>query len=146
MANRIMLKGRYEHEEAVAAGTIKPGMLIEQIDGDKVQAHSTEGGYAERLVAVEDALQGKSVADSYSAGDVVSFAAVLPGSECQMLLKAGESVSIGERLISGGNGTVICQHSEASTTTVRQIIAVSREVKDLTPSGSVDTLITVRML
>jgi hypothetical protein len=144
--NRIHLKGDFQREELVAAGTIKPGYLIEQTSAGKFQAHSTEGGYAERIVAVEDALQGNTISDDYSADDLVSANIEAPGNVVQMYLKAGENAAIDDDLISAGDGTLIENGSETSGTTVRQIIGKSQEAKDLSGSGAVNTLIAVRLL
>ena len=59
---------------------------------------------------------------------------------------AGENVSIGDKLISAGDGTLIANGSETSGTTVRQIVAIATEAEDLSGSGAVDTLIEVRVL
>ena len=42
--------------EAVAAKTITPGMLLELTSAGKVQAHSVEGGDAMPMIAFENAL------------------------------------------------------------------------------------------
>jgi hypothetical protein len=146
--NRIHLVGKeFRREEAYAAAAISPGDLIEITSAGKFQVHSTEGGYAERLVAIEDVLNdGKTISDDYSADDLVSANVELPGNEVQMYLKAGETAVIGSKLISAGDGTLIVNGSESSGVTVRQIIAISSEAKDLSGSGAVDSLIRVRLL
>ncbi len=145
--NQIHLVGDFRREEAVAAGAIKPGMLIEETSAGQFQAHSTEAGYAQLLFAEVDALQGGSLeaADDYAAADLVSANVELPGNEVQAILKAGENVSIGDLLISAGDGTLIANGSETSGTTVQQIIAVAREALDLSGSGAVDTRMKVML-
>lgn len=146
MSNQIHLTGEYfRREEDTAAATVKPGYLLEKTDEGKVKAHSTEGGWAERAFAVEDALQGDTTADSYSADDVVSYNLEQPGNVVQAWLKAGEDVSSGDALISAGDGTLIADGSESSETTVRQIIAYAEEALDLSDSGDADTLMAVRV-
>jgi len=143
--NRIHLVGEWRREEAAAAGTISPGMLIEEDSNGEFQAHSTEGGTAMRLVAVEDALQGNTIDDDYSADDLVSANVEQPGNEVQMYLKAGENVAIGADLISAGDGTLIADGSEDSLTTVLQRIGKAREALDLSGSLAVNTLIRVML-
>ena len=143
--NQVHLIGDFRREEAVAAGTITPGMLIEEDSAGEFQAHSTEGGRASLLFAEVDALQGNTLDDDYSADDLVSANVELPGNEVQAFLKAGENVSIGDELISAGDGTLIANGSESSGVTVAQIIAVAREAEDLSGSGAVDTLIRVML-
>lgn len=146
MANQIHLIGDFLADEAVADAALSPGHLIEKDSAGEVKKHATEGGYAERMVAVEDALQGKTTADAYSAGDRVFFHRYYPGAKCQMYLKVGENVAIGDKLISAGDGTLIANGSESSGTTVRQIIAIAEEALDLSGSGAVTTLMDVRIL
>jgi hypothetical protein len=144
--NQVHLIGDFRREEAVAAGTITPGMLIEEDSSGEFQAHSTEGGYAMRLFAEVDALQGNTLDDDYSADDLVSANVELPGNEVQAFLQAGEDVDIGDKLISNGDGTLIAEGSASSGVTVKQIVAIAREAEDLTGSGAVDTLIRVMLL
>jgi len=144
--NQAHLVGDFRREEAVAAATITPGMLTEETSAGTFQAHSTEGGYAVRLFAEVDALQGNTLTDDYSALDLVSANVELVGNEVQAFLKAGEDVSIGDNLISAGDGTLIAEGSASSGVTVKQIIAKAREAKDLSGSGAVDTLIRVMLL
>jgi len=146
MANQIQLTGGFIHEEADASGVVKPGMLLELTSADVVKAHATEGGYSERAFAVEDALQGDTVDDSYADGALVSYHLVEPGAKVQALIKAGEDISIGDRLVSAGDGTLIAEDSVASGTTVKQIIAVAAAACDLSDSGDADTLSAVRVM
>lgn len=103
---RIHLKGSGRHEEAVASGTITPGMLLVQDANGKVKAHATAGGTAERNYALEDALQGKIISDNYSSGDVVGYVSAQPGDNIYALLAAGEAVTRDEFLTSNGDGTL----------------------------------------
>lgn len=141
--NQIQLKGDFRGEEAIAAASITPGHLVEETSSATFQVHSTEGGFAIRRVAVEDALQGKTITTVYLANVRVFTNLQVPGNECQMFLKAGENVSIGDKLISAGDGTLIANGSEDSLTSVKQIIGVAREAKDLSGSGAVATLLRV---
>lgn len=148
MSNQIQLIGGFRLEEALASGEVKPGMLLEQTSAAAatVKAHSVEGGYAERMFAVEDALQGKTVDDAYATTTRVTFHVVNPGAVVNALIKAGSVVSIGEKLISAGDGSLIPNGDEDSLTTVAQIIAIAQEALDLSDSADVNTLATVRVL
>ncbi len=144
--NQVHLVGTFRREEALAASTITPGMLIEQIAAGTVQAHSTEGGYAVRAFAEVDALQGNILTTNYAAAALVSANIELVGNEVNAMVKAGEDIAIGDLLISAGDGTLIENGSEASGTTVRQIIGVARETLDLSGSGAVNTLCRIMLL
>ena len=144
--NKAHLTGDFRHEEARAADTISPGMLIELDSSGEVVPHSTEGGYAERTFAEVDALQGNTLDTDYSDDDLVMINVEQPGNDVQAFLYVGESVAIGDELISNGDGTLIANGSEASGVTVKQIIAIAREAKDLTVSGAATSLMKVRVL
>jgi hypothetical protein len=148
MDNQIQIKGGFRHEEGLASGTVAPGMLLEitSAAADTVRAHATEGGYAERAFAVEDALQGNTIEDDYSAADLVSYHLVEPGAVVQALIEAGANIAKGDKLISAGNGNLIENGTEATATTVVQIIAIAMDACDLTATGAVDTLCKVRVL
>jgi hypothetical protein len=145
-AKRIMLAGEFRGEEDLADGTVSPGMLLERTSTPKVKAHATEGGYAERAFALDDALQGNTVATDYATGKLVFYALAFPGAEVQAILKAGENVAIGAKLVSAGDGKLIAEGSVSSGVTVKQIIAIAQEALDLSGSGDVDTFIAVRVL
>jgi len=143
--NQIQLKGDFRGEEANAAASITPGHLTEETSAGTFQVHSTEGGFAARRVAIEDALQGNTITTVYLVGVRVFTNLQVPGNECQMFLKAGENVAIGDKLISAGNGTLIADGSEDSATTVKQIIGIAREASNLSGSGAVATLLRVML-
>jgi len=146
MSNRIQLKGFGRQEEAVAAGTITPGNLLEVDSAGKVVVHNTEGAASERAFALEDALQGNNQDQDYSSGDVVTYLLATPGDEVSAFIKAGGTIAIGDILISAGDGTLIKEGDAASGTTVVQRIAVALEAVDLSTSGAVATRIPVRVL
>lgn len=147
MENTIFLKGvKLDESSKEAVAAILPGMLIEETSAGKLQAHSTEGGAAERFVACEDALQGKTTADAYAAGEYVTAVLALPGAECNMVLEAGQNVAKMDNLVSAGNGKLIAAAAVSSGVTGAVVVAKACEAKNLTASGAVDTLIRVRFM
>ena len=138
--NQILLTGERQVEENVAAGTISPGMLIELESADKVQAHSSAGGVGEKAFAVEDALQGNTVDDDYSADDLVSYVIAHPGDQVNAILKAGETAVIGSKLISGGDGTLTVYSASG------EVVAVALEALNLSGQGAVATRIKTRIV
>lgn len=149
MANRIHLIGSGRLEEDIAGAALTPGHLIEAYNASgtkKVRKHSTEGGYAERGFALEDALQGREIDTAYAADERVSYVLAAPGDVVYAYLKAGENVAIGAKLISAGDGTLIAEGSASSGTTVKQIIGQAEEALDLSASGATDTRLAVRVL
>lgn len=157
MNQKIHLAGSVRAVEGTAAGTILPGHLIEQA-ATGFQVHSTAGGFAERIFAQEDALQGGTVQGVYRNGAYVGYTvsgidavgpdpvqayAELPGNLTLAFLKAGSNYTVGLKLISNGDGTL-----KPTTGTPSQIIAIVPLgfALDLTASGAVATLSPVRIL
>jgi hypothetical protein len=97
-------------------------MLCEVTTAGKIQAHSTEGGYAERLVAQEDALQGKGVDTNYSATAIVLLAVAAPGDVFNMLVASGEDGVPGAAVCSNGDGLLECTDNMTSAGVLKQII------------------------
>ena len=144
---RIHNKGTlWIHDEAVAAGTISPGMLTEVTSAGKVQAHSTEGARAERLIALEDALQGNGVDTDYSALDIVTLAVAMPGEVFNLLVASGEALNPGDEVVSAGDGTVISTSSIASATTINQVIGRVDASEDAFTALATDTLKAIRLV
>jgi hypothetical protein len=126
-------------EELVAAGTITPGMLVEIDANGKVQAHSTAGGNAAPMFAVEDELQGNGIADDYSAADQVQVWSPGRGDMVYALLADGENAAIGNYLESDGNGKLQV-HSPSSEGAEYPLgpIAIAREAVDMSGSSAAD--------
>ncbi len=149
MANRIHAKGTYRHEEAKAnEADIYPGMLLVLDGNGEVGMHGTEGGTIgdEVLIAEEDALQGNTVDTVYEDDSIVSHLIPNKGSVVRMLLEDGEDVSIGEKIISAGNGLVKSYDNIGSGRTVAHVLGVTIEEMDLTGSTATNTLIMVRVV
>jgi len=144
--NQVHLIGTFRREEADAAVILSPGMLAEYESAGEMQPHSTEGGDALLMFAVEDALQGNTLDDDYAVGDLVSANIEAAGNDVQAFLKVGENVAIGDELISAGDGYLIANGSESSGVTVKRIVAIAREALDLSGSGDVTTLMRVTLL
>lgn len=142
---RIHNKGDYRLEEAEAGGAITPGMLIKVNSEGKVVVHTTEGGFAENAFAAEDQLQGNTISDAYSSGDIVTYLLPYKGSSINALLKAGQDVNKGDALISNGDGTLKAESDASSGTDVKQIVAYAEEALDLSGSGAVNTLVAARV-
>ena len=135
MANTIELKKYVDIiKEVTAAGTIKPGMLLERTSAGKVQAHSTAGGIAERVFAIEDALQGNDISDDYSADDLVRCSFFLPGEEANALLADGENASIGDLLESHGDGYLQVAVDSGGA----EPVGVALEAVDMSGSSAAD--------
>ena len=93
-------------QDAIASGTIYPGMALERTStDDTVQPHSTEDGkVAAGLIAVEDELQGNGITTVYTADNRVLFRSFLPGDEANLKIALGQNIAIGDKLTSNGDG------------------------------------------
>jgi len=147
--NTILLK-KYvaKRQEAIAAGAITPGMLIERTSADKFQAHSSAGQPAARLFAIEDELQGNTISDAYSAADRVQAEVCDPGDMVYALLAAGENVAIGAKLESDGAGALqaYAAGSAGEVEYPASLVAIAREAVDNSASGATATRIKVEIL
>ena len=144
---RIHNKGTlWQKEELVAASTISPGMLLEVIAAGTIQAHSTEGGRAERIIALEDEFQGKTVDDDYSADDPVQIAVAVPGEVFNLLMAAGEDGAPGAAVVSGGDGTVVCVDNVSSTGVITQVIGYIDASEAAFSTLAANTLKAIRLV
>jgi len=143
--SRIHLKGMGRHEEADAAGVVRPGQLLRlNVDGCVVP-HNIVSGQAERLFALEDALQGRPVTTDYASGEMVSIVIANPGDEIYAWLTVGQSVSKGDFLGSDGFGHLVAA-DESGLTQGIDSLAVALETLDNSESGDVNARIKVRVL
>lgn len=131
-------------EELEAAGTITPGMLIEVTSAGKVQAHSTSGGNALKVFALEDELQGNGIDVDYDSGDQVQCWIPGRGDQVYAFLADGESVAIGDFLESNGDGKLkkhtapIDSASDVTTIYAECIVGQATEAVDMSGSSGVD--------
>jgi hypothetical protein len=145
-ARRIHSKGPFTREEydAGEAG-IYPGMLLKLASDGDVEIHDDENGRAEALFAEEDASQGKTVDDVYIVDNVVSCILPQLGCEIRALIQDGQDISIGDRLVSAGDGTLKALGTLDSEAVDVFVIAVAMEACDLSGSNSSNTLCRVRI-
>ncbi|QDP54881.1 MAG: hypothetical protein Unbinned3891contig1000_79 [Prokaryotic dsDNA virus sp.] len=123
----IVLSGADVHvvsEEKLAGGAITPGHLVGRNASNAVVVHASAGGNAEKMFALEDALQGNTIDDAYASGDRVSLAICSPGTVVYAYLAVGESCDPSDFLTSNGDGTL----KVATSTDAR--IAVPEETLD----------------
>jgi len=94
-------------EERLANAALYPGHILTLNSSNKVLKHATADGLAKPLmVALEDELQGNGINDAYAADDVVQVGIFRPGDVVNVLLKDGQTATIGKVLCSAGDGTV----------------------------------------
>lgn len=110
--NRIALKTAHRYDEGVAAAALYPGHVVEKTSAATspatVQKQSSYGKKAERLIALEDALQGKIISQAFATSDIVPLLMGDPGDLAYLRLPAGAAaVTKNAKLILNGDGCVV---------------------------------------
>lgn len=99
------LEPQQKEAKVQTAKTIYPGMLVEYVTNDEtVQPHSTKAGNAALMVAIENALEGDEIGDSYAAGERCQYVHLRPGDEFLAYIADGENIAFGDLLESNGDG------------------------------------------
>jgi len=112
MARTILANGNGRRSEGLlTAVAVPPGTLLERVAGAATfQAQSVAeaaGTYPEKMIAMEDYLQGKEVGTSYTASTRVQIYHAQSGDEVYMMVEDGEDIAIGDILTANGtNGTL----------------------------------------
>ena len=127
-------------KEGIASGAITPGHLLERTStADTLQVHAVAGGRAQRHFAIEDEHQGKEIGDAYSSADRVFFRTFQPGDRVYALIKDGENIAIGDKLVSGADGTLQKAAADSSGTILEQdVVAIALEACDMSGSSGED--------
>lgn len=145
--DKIEIAGQFTRvEHVVGAAGIYPGMLCMINSDDEIVVHDTEGGDGECLITMEDVYAGNTVDDVLTSGEREQCLIPHPGAVFQGLLESGQTVVVGEKLVSAGNGKFIAEDAAASAGVVKKVFGVAREACDLSGSNDVDTLIKIRRL
>ena len=102
----IVFKGTFIRKEGVTDEAITPGHLIELGGSNDVQKHSTSGGDAARMFALENDLVGDAYDDAYGSDDTVQYGVFENGAEVYAILTTGQTITKGKFLASNGDGTL----------------------------------------
>lgn len=152
MAKKTIKLKKYNDiiNEYVAASAITPGMLIAVGSAGTVAAHAVAGGVCEKMFALEDELQGKTIDDAYAAAAPVQCWNATPGEEVLAILANGQDVAIGDKLVSDGAGALTAYSEDSSAIVVETYpIAIALEAVDMSGSSGADVAggrIAVRIL
>lgn len=132
--------------EKLAAAALYPGHLVELTSADKVQKHSSAGGnIGPAMFAIEDENQGNDIDDAYSASDRVVAWIPQRGDWVLAVLADGENVSIGDKLESGGDGTLKKHVADSAdsdspiTVYSNQLVGIAMEALNLSDSSGGET-------
>ncbi len=128
----IVLKGNFVRKEGEASGAITPGHLIEFGGANDIDVHGVAAGLARKAFALENSLIGGAISDAYSTGETVQYGVFNSGAEVYALLAYGETVTKGQGLVSGGDGTLAL----VGTSEDDVVVAFANEAKTNTTGGA----------
>jgi hypothetical protein len=104
----IVLKGKGHHDEGTTDAEVYPGEAVRMAaDGNydpETLAPDVAAGRG-LMIAKEDALQGKTVAQAYAATDKLFIYTPIPGDHIHVLVKTGEDIDVGDYLDVEGSGS-----------------------------------------
>jgi hypothetical protein len=133
-------------DEIICSGTPKPGHLVEIYNNSTVKTvrvHPTAGGNATAMFAVEDEFQGKDMADAYVAATQCIVRTFRAGDLVVVWIYANETIAIGTKLESQGDGTLRALDVDAASySTADSWVATAEEALS---GNTVDTKCLVRI-
>lgn len=132
---KVLLRGEPFGFEREAAGVITPGHLITLGSGNTVVVHASAGAFHHGWIAVENALAGDDLDHNYASGEVVQIHHIRPGDVFFGIAVAANSIVIGDRLESNGNGEVKEVLGDSAAITEGSTVGIA-----LTVSGTLDRL------
>lgn len=112
------------YEEALASVALYPGYLCQRDSDGKMKPHTVRGGRAERAIAIEDGMIGNTVTTQYAIGSRARYMLGTRGEVYNLMLKAGETIVIGDMLISAGDGTMV----KAASAVLANVVADSTAI------------------
>jgi hypothetical protein len=140
MPNTIALKGGFIRKEGEASGAITPGHLVEFGGSQDLQVHGSAAGVARKAFALENDLVGDGISDAYAQGETVQYGVFAQGAEVYAFLNYGENASLGDALVSAGDGCLAVQGTDEEFA----VVAFALEAVDNT-SGGADVRIEVEV-
>lgn len=139
--NTIKIKsyGNVQEEFTATAAAITPGMLVEMDSAGLIKAHATAVGNVMPMVAIEDALQGKTIDDAYDASGKIQVWIPQRGDIALMIPVDGTAIAVGDLLVSNGDGRlkkyVVTVDSAADVETIYDRIIVGQALEAVTSSS-----------
>jgi len=126
------------HNEALtaAASAVKPGHLVEELAAGTVQEHSTAATNAQKLVALTNLCNGKTIDDAYGVAETCRYGAFRAGQLAFLRVAASApAIVIGDALESAGDGTVRKQVTDSATDDTQRNALVGHAVEAVDNSG-----------
>lgn len=143
----VILAGTYIHKEGpVKTGvTVTPGHLLDYETDGTIKVHGGAGLNATKMFAIENAMMGKGITDTYAAGDNCLFGIFQNGSEVYALLPASAAAIVkGNYLESNGDGTLRKAATDTATDDTQRTAVVARALEAVDNSGG-GTVVRIRV-
>lgn len=138
-------RGNFINEEYKAgAASIKPGMLLQLNSSGNAVIHNVVEGDTPIMIGQEDALQGVNVSTAYTNGAQIPVTFPSKGSVVNVIVASGETVSIGSKLCSAGNGKFIVAEDASSGVLVTAVLGEA--IEGQATALSADTLVAMRVM
>lgn len=127
----INIAGDGVRSERLAGGAITPGMLVGLGSANTVTAYSTADEAAHVGVAFEDDLEGNGIDDVYPSADLVQYNTYKSGDIFNGLLTNGQTIVIGDKLTSNGDGRL-------KIATTEDVVGIALKAVDMSDSSAAD--------
>jgi len=134
----ILVRGDPNRFQRDAAASITPGMLVELTSSDTVQPHSSADGRHMRMVAVESDFTGDGIEHVYNSGEIAQFNVFRPGDIALMHLADGQDASLGDYLVSNGDGKLKVEASSGTGDLEGSLVGMALEAVDMSGSSAAD--------
>jgi hypothetical protein len=142
-SNKVVRYGweNLSQEEGTLSEAVSAGDLLELGGSDDYQAHSTDGGSVDRvLVAMDERGRGYVAGDDYSSGEFITAAVANSGVGLHLNLASGDdlgtaadaTISVGDQLVSAGDGTVRAFNADDPD----DVVAIAEEAIDNSSGGA----------
>ena len=138
-------RGNFINEEYVAgAASIKPGMLLMLNSSGNAVVHNLGETVTSLMIGDLDALQGSIQTTAYTNGAAIPVTFPSKGSVVNVLVENGETVSIGSKLASAGDGYFMVVETATSGSFNSGIMLEA--IEGQTAALSAATLVACRVL
>ena len=134
----------YEQEYKAGESGIYPGMLVDLNAAGELIKHATSEVQTPVILAMEDALQGNTVATVYLDNNRVPVLIPSKGAVVNALVESGQNVTIGDVFVSGGNGLFI--ETESATSGVLNAGALVKAIETIAAQLTANTLVACRVI
>lgn len=123
--NRIVLEGRGRYQDVVSSAGFYPGHLLAKASTGKYAKFTGQASLTKLVIAVENALVGKTINDAYGADETCGVYEPVKGDKLYVRIPAAATALVdGDLMMSNGDGTF------AKRTSTNAILLIADEAVD----------------